>query len=358
MKVFHCDRCSQVVFFENSQCVSCGARLAYVPEAGLIASLPDGAGETWTSDNAALSGQTFRLCQNYTDHQTCNWAVVAAEGHAFCRSCRLTRLIPDLTHPEQRASWYRLESAKRRLVFTLMALGLPLLNRDDDPVAGLAFEFRSDGPEAGAPHVMTGHTDGVITVNVSEADDAERERRRQDLGEAYRTLLGHMRHESGHYYWDRLLKDAPELEEYRIVFGDERRDYDEALRQHYSQGAPPDWQSRYVSAYASSHSWEDWAETWAHYLHMVDALETAAANGLVLRPRRADEPALAGLPADLSSASVPFERLIDNWFALTYVLNNLNRSLGRPDGYPFVLSTPAVDKLRFVHDLVGRTAAR
>ena len=354
MKVFHCDRCDQVLFFENSQCVSCGGALAYVPEDALIASLPADAGERWASANPALAGRSFRLCQNYTEHQTCNWAIASTDDHVYCRSCRLTRVIPDLADPDQRAAWHRLELAKRRLVFTLLALGLPVVSRDDDPASGLSFEFKADPLEPGAPRVFTGHSDGIITVNIAEADDPERERRRLGLGEPYRTLLGHMRHESGHYYWNRLVKDTPAIEAFRALFGDERRDYQAGLEQHYAQGPPADWQNQFVSAYASSHAWEDWAETWAHYLHMVDALETAGSNGLVLRPRRADEPALGRLPSEVPSEVLPFDRLIDGWFSLTYVLNNLNRSMGLPDGYPFVLSPPAVEKLRFVHDLVNR----
>ena len=354
MKVFHCDQCDQILFFENSQCVSCGASLAYVPGDGLITALPANAANPWASANPALAGRTFRLCRNYLEHQTCNWAIPSDDDHPYCRSCRLTRVIPDVADPLRRAAWHRLELAKRRLVFTLLALNLPIVGRDDDPASGLSFEFRADPIEPGAPRVFTGHADGVITVNIAEADDSERERRRSELGEPYRTLLGHMRHESGHYYWNRLVRETKDVDEYRAVFGDEREDYGEALQQYYAKGAPADWQSRYVSAYATAHSWEDWAETWAHYLHMVDALETAGSNGLVLRPRRADEPALGRLPSEVPSEIVPFDRLIDGWFSLTYVLNNLNRSMGLADGYPFVLSPPAVEKLRFVHHLVNR----
>ena len=319
-----------------------------------MTSVPGERGETWTSTNVTLSGREFRLCQNYLEYQTCNWAVDVEDEEVFCRSCRLTRTIPDVADPNPRLAWFKLESAKRRLIFTLTALHLPL-SGDDAGTDGLAFEFKADPDDPDAPRVMTGHGNGVITVNIAEADDAERERRRHGLGEPYRTLLGHMRHESGHYYWDRLLKDAPEIAEFREIFGDERRDYTEALRQHYEKGPPPDWQDRYVSAYASSHPWEDWAETWAHYLHMVDALETAAENGLQLRPRRADEPALPRLPRAILNQTTPVDPLINSWFALTYVLNNLNRSLGLLDAYPFVLSSPAIEKLRFVHRLIGQS---
>lgn len=204
--------------------------------------------------------------------------------------------------------------------------------------------------------MLTGHADGVITINVAEADDLEREGRRQALHEPYRTLLGHMRHESGHYYWDLLIRDRASLETFRALFGTEQRDYGEALKAYHKEGPPADWQARFVSAYASAHPWEDWAETWAHYLHLVDALEMAAACGLSLLPHRPDEPSLAAPLAVEGSPAVPFDPLIDNWFSLTYLLNNLNRGLGLPDGYPFILSIPVLEKLRCVHEVISQTA--
>ena len=228
-------------------------------------------------------------------------------------------------------------------------------HRADDPEQGLTFEFLADA-DPGAP-VLTGHVGGTITINVAEADDVEREKRRTAMHEPYRTLLGHMRHESGHYYWGRLIEATPELDGFRSLFGDERADYAASLRAHYERGAPQDWQNRFVSAYASSHPWEDWAETWAHYLHMVDTLETAAACGLSLRPLRRDEPALPHPAHPLSPRPAAFEHLIESWFPLTYVLNNLNRGLGLADAYPFILSSSAVAKLRFVYDVVARVKA-
>ena len=217
---------------------------------------------------------------------------------------------------------------------------------------GLTFEFLADvDPQT---PVMTGHADGLITVNIAEADDAERERRRTTMHEPYRTLLGHMRHESGHYYWDLLIASTSAIDEFRSIFGDERTDYAAALSTYYDHGAPAGWQERFVSAYASSHPWEDWAETWAQYLHMVDTLETAAASGLSLTPRRRDEPTARTIPHPISPRPADFTALIDSWFPLTYVLNNLNRGLGHPDAYPFVLSPSAIAKLKFVDDLVGR----
>ena len=199
---------------------------------------------------------------------------------------------------------------------------------------------------------MTGHDDGVITVNVAEADDVERERRRVQMHEPYRTLLGHFRHESGHYYWDRLIRDTERIDAFREAFGDERADYNAALQRHHANGPPSDWPDRFVTGYASSHPWEDWAETWAHDLHMTDALEIAATCGVQLRPHRRGDPSLKGVLDPTKDDPESFDELMANWVPLTYVLNNLNRGLGLPDSYPFVLSAPSTEKLRFVHETV------
>lgn len=352
MKIFHCDHCQQLVFFENIRCVNCGHALAYLPDRTGMASLDPEGNDHWRAP--AANGQRYRLCENYRRENVCNWAVPAEDAHPLCQSCRLTRIIPDLSRPGAKEAWYKMEVAKRRLIYTLVNLGLPLANRTDDPEHGLAYEFLADPDDPDAPKVLTGHDNGIITINLAEADDAEREKRRTQLGEPYRTLLGHFRHEVGHYYWDRLVRDGPRIEDCRRLFGDERADYGEALKNHYGNGAAKDWQQRYISAYAASHPWEDWAETFAHYLHMVDTLETAIAWGMALRPARADEPTLQldeREVQDLPDES--FETLIESWFPLTYVLNSLNRGMGLPDAYPFILSTPAIDKLRFVHEIVA-----
>ena len=354
MRTFHCDHCSQLLFFENFACVSCGRQVAYLQDLQTIGSL-DGAGDgTWTSPLPAARGRTYRLCANYAQHDVCNWALPVDEPDSLCRSCRLTRVIPDLSRPGNREAWYKMEVAKRRMVYTLIELGLPLRSKVEDPAHGLSYEFLADPDHPDAPKPLTGHASGVVTINLAEADDAERERRRLQLHEPYRTLLGHFRHEVGHYYWDVLIAGSPRLDAFRELFGDEREDYGQALERHYQQGAPADWQQRFVSQYASSHAWEDWAETWAHYVHVVDTLETAASIGLAMRPRRADDPAFEtdprrGLPGT-------FEQMVDDWFPLTYALNSLNRGLGLPDGYPFVLSQQQIAKLRFVHDTIAAAA--
>jgi hypothetical protein len=351
MKVFHCDHCGQLIFFENVQCVRCGHSLAYLPDLAVVGSLEPAGDGLWKSPLRRANGRTYRLCQNYVEHNVCNWAVASKDDNPLCLSCRLTRVIPDLSVPGHQAAWYKLELAKRRLAYTLLALKLPLVSRRLDKERGLAFEFLADPADPNAPRVLTGHADGVITVNVAEADDAERERRRLQMHEPYRTLLGHFRHEIGHYYWDRLIRDSDRIGPFRKLFGDDRADYGEALKKHHADGPPADWQERFISAYASSHPWEDWAETWAHYLHVTDTLEMAAGCGVQMQPERRGDPVIEEV-ADPVEKPVSFEELMADWVPLTYLLNNLNRGLGLPDGYPFVLSAPASEKLRFVHDTV------
>jgi hypothetical protein len=357
MQIFHCDHCHNLVFFENTRCVKCERLLAYLPDAGEVCSLDPLGDGRWRARAWEADTQPYRLCANYRDRNVCNWAMPASDPHDRCLSCRLTRTAPNLDIPGHEAAWYKLEVAKRRLVYTLLALGLPVVDKAHDPDGGLAFDFLSDFSDGSDP-VLTGHAGGVITINVAEADDAERERRKQQLHEPYRTLLGHVRHEIGHYYWDRLIRDRPRLDRFRATFGDERADYAAALSNHYASGPPADWAQQFVSAYASTHPWEDWAETWAHYLHVVDTLDTAAACGLSIQPRRPDEPALPAIATADRPLATPFDRIIESWFPLTYVLNNLNRGLGLPDGYPFVLSTPTIEKMRFVHDTIAEADTR
>ena len=351
MRVFHCDHCNHLLFYENVNCVSCGRALAYVPDLGAVTSLDLGERGCWTSPLARFE---LKLCENYSKHNVCNWAMRANDPNVLCRACRLTRTIPNLSRLGNDRRWYKLEVAKRRLVYTLDRLGLPLLNKTEDPEHGLAFDFLE--PDASVTNVLTGHASGVITVSVAEADDAERVRRRVELNEPYRTVLGHFRHEIGHYYWERLIRGTDRVEAFRSLFGDERADYAAAIERHYREGAPPGWQEAYVSAYATMHPWEDWAETWAHYLHMVDTLETAADSGISIDPPRDNEPTLKEVPNPAAARSVSFEEIWESWGPLTYVLNNLNRGLGNDDAYPFVLSTRSQEKLRMVHDTIAAQA--
>jgi hypothetical protein len=233
-------------------------------------------------------------------------------------------------------------------------LDLPVCAKEQDPKRGLTFDFLAD-PDPGTPGatpVRTGHLNGVITINIAEADDVEREKRRLQMHEPYRTLLGHFRHESGHYYWERLIQETGHVEGFRKHFGDERPDYGEALSRYHKQGAPSDWSNSFVSAYAASHPWEDWAETWAHYLHMTDTLEKALECGLSLQPKRPNEPEWKPEKGNPGRRLFSFDHMIERWFPLTYILNNLNRCMGMQDAYPFVLAAPVIEKLRFVHEVV------
>jgi hypothetical protein len=356
MKIFSCPSCHQLVYFENSECTSCRHALVFLPEHATLTALEsvDGGRDMFVALGFGEKRPRYRLCGNQIDHGACNWAVSEEDDHRFCRACRLNEIIPDLSDPKAKEAWIKLERSKRRLLYTLFELGLPAMPRTERP-EGLAFAFKADLP--GEEKVLIGHDEGLITINIAEAHSPFREKTRLELGESYRTLLGHFRHEIGHYYWDRLVAGSSSLEPFRRMFGDERASYDEAVKVHYRDGAPRDWPNRFVSSYASMHPWEDWAESWAHYLHMVDTLETARSFGLALRPTVADGDGSLELRTRRLDFD-DFDDLARAWIPLTVALNNLNRSMGLLDIYPFVLSDPALQKIRFVHDVIEQAGAR
>jgi hypothetical protein len=361
MKTFHCQYCGHPLFFENVQCLQCDSALAFLPDRlnmAAIEPVPDDEEGLWRprTRGKKASAARYRLCHNHTTQNACNFAVPAGDTNTLCVSCRLTRTLPDLSQPENPQRWYRLEVAKRRLFYTLAKLGLVASAPVDGEADGPVFEFLEDMP--GQP-VMTGHAQGLITINVAEADDAERVRRRVEMHEPYRTLLGHFRHESGHYYWDRLIDEGGRTEAFRKVFGDEQQDYQQALQEHYARGGTlPDWQENFVSAYATAHPWEDWAETWAHYLHMVDLLETAAGYNTRMSVPGGQEMEVEEVVNPLETGYPDFDTLVEQWVPLTLLLNSLNRSLGQEDAYPFALSSGALDKLRYVHDVISETRSQ
>jgi hypothetical protein len=353
MKLFECQNCGQPLYFENTSCESCGLRLGYLPDQQVVTALREVDG-LWRS--LAVPAPLYRFCAN-ARYDVCNWLVGSDHPEMFCAACRHNRTVPHLADPENRLHWRKIELAKHRLFYTLLKLRLPLTTRIED-ANGLAFDFLSppaDGSAETRP-VVTGHAGGLITLNVAEADDPERERQRKSLAEPYRTLLGHFRHEIAHYYWDHLVANSPALDEFRQLFGDEREDYQAALQRYYAMGPASDWSERFVTAYASAHAWEDFAETWAHYFHMVDTLETAAAFGLRLRPQVAKG---AGLDVviDFDPHIAEMDRIIDTWLPLTFAVNSINRSMGQPDLYPFVLPPPVIWKLAFVHERIHATEA-
>lgn len=271
----------------------------------------------------------------------------------YCIACRHNGTVPDLTMPQNVMLWRQLELAKHRLFYSLLRWRLPLRTRGEDPQHGLIFNFLADTP---AQKIMTGHENGIITIALAEADDIERERRRHAMEEPYRTLLGHFRHEIGHYYWDLLVGDGDMLPACRELFGDERDDYQEALQRHYENGAPSDWQQHFVSAYASLHPWEDFAETWAHYLHIVDTLEMAGSFGIRLDPIVGASDGLAAQIDFDPYAAVDFRRIIDAWLPFVFAINNVSRAIGARDMYPFILAPPVLEKLEFIHGLVRKVS--
>ena len=350
MKPFHCDSCGGLVFFENKACVKCGHVLGFLPEI-LDLSAVEADGDSLRPLSPGSNGQLHRRCANGRQHDICNWLVPGDDPNPFCVACRLNDIVPDLSVPGNRERWYLLECAKRRLMYTLLKLRLPFDAVATEGRPALRFRFLGD-TGATAP-ILTGHESGTITLNIAEADDEVREARRVSLHEPLRTLLGHFRHEIAHYYWDRLIANSSWLERFRSVFGDERDDYGQALKRHYEQGPSVNWLDRSVTAYASAHPWEDWAETWAHYLHIVDTIETAAGFGLTLRPRHPAAETMTADPKKAATEQAEFDLILATWFPLTYALNSLNRGMGLSDLYPFVLSAVAIAKLRFIHEVIS-----
>lgn len=346
MKYFACATCNNQVFFANSVCVKCQTVLGYAACEKEMGSFQPEADQLWIALNPGFKRKRFKPCYNYINHQVCNWMLPAESEQIYCESCQLTHTIPDLSIPENIIYWGRIEHAKRRFLYLMQRLNImprPKLSPDDR--YGLWFNFKK--PEDGRP-VMTGHANGIITLNVNEADVVYRETTRIKMGENYRTLLGHFRHESGHYYFDVMQYMHPEvIDEFRALFGDERQDYGKALKYHYEQGAPANWQDNFVSSYASTHPWEDWAETWAHYQHMMDTLETAYYAGLVVKTDKQDLSDLEFIENPIGAQD--FEKVLQNWMTVTFNLNALNRSMGLDDAYPFTLSNVVLDKFRFIH---------
>jgi hypothetical protein len=349
VRLFECQACSNVLYFENRSCERCGHALAYLADAATLSALePDGA-ETWRP--LVAPERLGRLCDN-ARHLACNWLVPDGAGTPFCRACRHNGTIPNVSDPPQLLAWQQIEAAKHRLFYQLLRWNLPLRTRAEDPEHGLLFHFLSDPPENAGPRVLTGHDNGVITIALVEADDVERERRRAAMGEPYRTLIGHFRHEVGHHYWDVLVRDQGKLEACRAMFGDDSADYGEALQRHYAEGAPANWQERFVSAYATTHPWEDFAETWAHYLHIVDTLEMASAFGLQIHPAVKASAAMSARIDFDPYAAETVAPIMAAWFPFVFAMNGVNRAMGNRDLYPFVLPPPVIAKLGFIHDLV------
>ncbi|MEP7108965.1 MAG: putative zinc-binding peptidase [Ferruginibacter sp.] len=343
MKLYTCTNCKNPLYFENSTCLNCGRALGF--DAGkfnLIAL--DNYPEGYSPVNS--KNEVYRFCSNAI-HGTCNWLIPVSQSSPFCIACALNRTIPILSNDKNGEKWKLIEIAKHRLVYSILRLRLPVSAKQSvDDTGGIAFDFKAD--TSPTERVMTGHDNGVITLNIEEADEGQLIRNKRDLGEKYRTLLGHFRHEIGHYYWDVLISNSIHIEKFRKIFGDEGKDYEKALELYYKTNTRTNWNGFFISPYATSHPWEDWAESWAHYMHMMDTLETAWSFGIgINRPDMQTE--VKNDPYTI----VNFDNIINMWLPLTFAVNSLNRSMGHADFYPFIISAPVIEKLRFIHEVCG-----
>jgi hypothetical protein len=305
--------------FEQCECTNCGDELLFEPAAFKMARL----GGKNRCDNREIIG--------------CNWSVRHPDH--YCDSCCLNRTIPNLSKARNILLWKRVEESKRRLLYDLRRLRLPLGSRNGIQVA---FNILSDedGP------VLTGHLSGLITLNLTEADDVERESRRTAFREPYRTLLGHFRHEIGHFYWGLLVESTKLRAPFNLIFGDAAQDYQTALSSYYNRTQRIYDRQSFISEYATSHPWEDWAETFAHFLHIVSTLDTLAGLPLALDERTKQVLKDPYLETD-------FEALLASWRPVSRSINELNRSLGLSDAYPFELTPAVVGKLHLVHMAIG-----
>lgn len=342
MKLFTCTNCGGILYFENTFCGYCGYSTGICEENNQLFALSAKTDESFQHNNAG-----YKYCANH-QFDVCNWLIPSNTGTSFCKACDLNRTIPNLQQQKYREYWQIIERAKHRLIYSLLRLKLPLVSKKINAAKGLCFDFVADEKNK---RIFTGHENGLITLNIAEADDIEREMRRKSMQETYRTVLGHFRHEVGHYYWDTLIKNTASIDEYRQLFGDDRQDYGKALKRHYAKGAPLNWMDNFITPYASSHPWEDWAETWAHYMHIIDTIETAYYFGLNIKPLPAKN---ATMHAEIKKdpyAEKYFSELINEWLPLTYAMNSLNRSMGISDIYPFVITPHVIQKLSFIHTI-------
>ena len=325
MKAFVCRVCDNPLYWENSVCVSCGTSLGYSREERAIVPVENGA---YTDGD----GVTRRICRNL-NLSGCTWLTDRDDG--FCFSCALTRTRPADDDVEGMSQYPVAEQAKRRLIYELDELGFPIVTREQDPEQGLTFDLLYSTEEK----IFIGHDSGVITIDLAESDAAYRERMRIQLDEPYRTMLGHLRHEVGHYFEAQLVR-GDLIGTARELFGDESESYADAIDRHYEEGPPADWQSSFISQYATMHPFEDFAETFAHYLHIWDAVDTANEFGLTtVHPE----------------AFTSFRDLVTGvWMPLAIALNQINRSIGKDALYPFVIPAPVLDKLDFVASLRRR----
>ena len=354
MKLFNCDHCGQPVYFENIFCLQCNAFLGFDPDKLDMIALREADNNSYVVDKSEKNepATRYKYCIN-KKYNVCNWLLHFESESQYCIACNLNRTIPDLSQADHLEKWANIEIAKHRLVYSLLRFKLPVVSKFQDEENGIAFDFKADENKDAGHRLLTGHDNGVITLNIEEADDTIREMARNNMDEVYRTLLGHFRHEIGHYYWNRLIKNTDRLHLFRKLFGNETTDYAGALKEHYSKKTFDAWEKKFISAYAGSHPWEDWAETWAHYMHIVDTMETAYSFGMTLNPKAGDAENDLSARINIDPYKTKyFKDIIDRWIPLSFVMNSLNRSMGLKDSYPFVINETVKMKLNFIHETI------
>ena len=343
MKIFQCGHCNHPLFFENNKCENCGHISGYRDLDRQMLTF-DPFNSSLLSDREKIE---YKYCKN-KEHGVCNWLVVNDYSQVYCRACQLNRTIPNLSDKKNFQKWQNLEVAKHRLIYQLQKIGLDLPSKMTNE-EGLCFDFIAKNND---PKIMTGHSNGVITILLREADSALREQIRKEMQEPYRTLIGHLRHEVGHYFWERLIfREQNVLPEFRVIFGNEEENYSDALQNYYKNSTPEDWRDAYISKYATSHPWEDWAETWAHYLHIMDMVETAHFFGLEVNSKQISEKMKITSTYDPYKVK-DFKTIVQTCVPLSFAVNSINRAMGIPDVYPFVITPTVVKKMNFIHELL------
>lgn len=347
MRSFGCPQCRAAVSFEALVCPACDAQLGYhAPSARYV---------VVSGEGARIADAQWALCTNRG--WGCNWLVDPESGQSICQAGKFIRRRPDADDTVALEKLANTSQWMRRLVYQLQHLGLPLDNYRQRE-GGLAFDLLSSISRGES--VIIGHANGVITIDLAESLDDRRERLRVRLGEPYRTMLGHLRHEVGHYY-ENILVEQPGgalLDECRELFGDERASYADEIARHYKYGAPANWRESYISEYATMHPWEDFAECFAHYLHITDTMESAGASGMMLSTQRINDYAGPAISPRFDYGAEPFESLLADWDWLQTFFNRINRSMGKGDLYPFEINDVVARKLAFVHKVVTASANR
>jgi hypothetical protein len=335
--------CGAEIFFDNTRCLRCSREIGFDYKKLKLFSLDD-TDEKHLLDACSTDRDEYKFCE-HREELGCNWLIPADSLDKQCRSCSLTRVIPVQSIEKNKERWRRLEMRKRRLVYNIFNQGLTFTDRADDPENGLCFDFLEDkrsNPDVADEFVYTGHSNGVITINAAEADPDFRVSVRLSMNEKYRTILGHLRHEIGHYFFERLIRNSHWIPAFYDLFGDFNEDYKQAMDNHYSHGPKHGWQSSFITAYASMHPLEDWAETWQHYLHIKDGLETALSFDMIR------------LQVDYSN----FDDILAKWMEFAVVLNALNRSIGKVDAYPFVINDSVAAKLKMIHNVIKHSSSK